>query len=326
MTQKKYKVNITTPNSWDFDSFIKFHSPGQSRTWEEFQFYHNRQDGIFDFWIVLNNLPSTTRLSVTQGNVFLVTTEEVDVIKGYSSRFLEQFDHIITSRSDIKLKNTIKSHYFTIWHIKKSYDELMHTVNNGINKTKDLSAIISSRLMYGQQVKRYALINKLKGHFKSKLDWYSREENPIADKWDGLAPYKYSIAIENSAHPGYFTEKIVDVLLSGAIPFYWGAPNISEYFPEDLVVSIPMDDYESCIGIIENNIHGNHYLDKLDLINESKFKILNEYQFLPWLSKILRVNHSNQTKQAKIVLKNYDGHNIFERIFVRLKALINQNG
>lgn len=42
--------------------------------------------------------------------------------------------------------------------------------------------------------------------------------------------YQYSIIIENSQQDNYFSEKLVDCLLSKTIPIYWGCPNIGAFF------------------------------------------------------------------------------------------------
>lgn len=39
---------------------------------------------------------------------------------------------------------------------------------------------------------------------------------------------KFTIAFENSAHPGYTTEKITDALSARSVPIYWGNPRVSE--------------------------------------------------------------------------------------------------
>jgi hypothetical protein len=39
--------------------------------------------------------------------------------------------------------------------------------------------------------------------------------------------FRFTVAYENSAYPGYTTEKIVDALLAGSIPIYWGNPEIA---------------------------------------------------------------------------------------------------
>jgi hypothetical protein len=43
--------------------------------------------------------------------------------------------------------------------------------------------------------------------------------------------YMFTIAIENTSHEHYFTEKIVNPFLYHTIPLYWGCKKIEEYFP-----------------------------------------------------------------------------------------------
>jgi len=57
-----------------------------------------------------------------------------------------------------------------------------------------------------------------------------RAYRPFADKADGLAPYRYSLVIENSQENGYFTEKLLDAFLLKTVPIYWGCPNIADFF------------------------------------------------------------------------------------------------
>jgi len=52
----------------------------------------------------------------------------------------------------------------------------------------------------------------------------------VRDKATFLSGYKFTIAFENSSHPGYVTEKIVDPLLAGSVPLYWGSEKVAEEF------------------------------------------------------------------------------------------------
>ena len=52
-----------------------------------------------------------------------------------------------------------------------------------------------------------------------------------------LAESKFTIAIENSSHPGYVTEKIVDPLLAHSVPIYWGSERVGEDFDEHSFVN-----------------------------------------------------------------------------------------
>ncbi len=42
--------------------------------------------------------------------------------------------------------------------------------------------------------------------------------------------YRFVLCFENTRCPGYSTEKITSAMLAGAIPIYWGAPDIDQHF------------------------------------------------------------------------------------------------
>ena len=52
---------------------------------------------------------------------------------------------------------------------------------------------------------------------------------PFGAKSEGLAPYRYSVVIDNVRERNYFTEKLIDAVLCGTVPIYWGCPNISDF-------------------------------------------------------------------------------------------------
>lgn len=59
----------------------------------------------------------------------------------------------------------------------------------------------------------------------------------IENKRDGIAPYLFSIAIENCQINNYFTEKLIDCFVTRTVPIYWGCPNIADFFdPTGLIV------------------------------------------------------------------------------------------
>ena len=74
-----------------------------------------------------------------------------------------------------------------------------------------------------------------------QVDIFGSQSNPVNDKIAKMSEYDFSLCTENSYHPGYVTEKLVDAYLSGTIPIYWGCidPNIYNHnsfinLPEDL--------------------------------------------------------------------------------------------
>ena len=59
---------------------------------------------------------------------------------------------------------------------------------------------------------------------------------PFGAKPEGLAPYRFSIVIENVRERNYFSEKLVDAILCQCVPIYWGCPNIGEFFDPAAII------------------------------------------------------------------------------------------
>lgn len=56
-----------------------------------------------------------------------------------------------------------------------------------------------------------------------------RGYTPFEHKADGLAPYRFSVVIENVREPNYFSEKLIDAILCDTVPIYWGCPNLDRF-------------------------------------------------------------------------------------------------
>jgi hypothetical protein len=58
-----------------------------------------------------------------------------------------------------------------------------------------------------------------------------RGEVPVFEKVSTLSGYRFALCFENTAFPGYVTEKIFDCFAAGCIPIYLGAPDIKGLVP-----------------------------------------------------------------------------------------------
>ena len=47
--------------------------------------------------------------------------------------------------------------------------------------------------------------------------------------------YLFTIAIENTSHDHYFTEKIINPIINNTVPLYWGCKKIEQYFPKHTI-------------------------------------------------------------------------------------------
>jgi hypothetical protein len=56
-------------------------------------------------------------------------------------------------------------------------------------------------------------------------------------KVDLLKNFRYNICFENSIHPGYVTEKLLEAKVAGCIPIYYGTKTVSQDFNEKCFIN-----------------------------------------------------------------------------------------
>jgi len=310
---EKKIVKLNTP--WGHDFLKNQINPSI----QGFQFEIDNDCKKCDYWIIWGDLPiGFDRMTVIcDPNKIIYMTDEAYVEKSFDQNFINQFPFVISLRDDIHHPNLIRSHEINTWHLKKTFDE----VNNNfpIKKTKTLSVVCSDLTIIPGHKKRFALVNKLIGHFKGRLDVYGSGFNYIEDKWEALAPYKYSVAIENSSIPGYFTEKLSECYLAHTYPIYYGAPDVNKYFHPDSFSLIDIDDYQKTINIIEKILIDDNYLENEKLLIEQKLLYLNSYQLFSALSKVIINNLDDSKKRVK--LNTIRAHRTYEKYY-KIKNII----
>lgn len=60
----------------------------------------------------------------------------------------------------------------------------------------------------------------------------------LETKWETLANYDFVLCFENTALPGWLTEKLFENLRVGTIPIYWGATDIGSLVPADCYIDM----------------------------------------------------------------------------------------
>ena len=88
---------------------------------------------------------------------------------------------------------------------------------------------------------------------------------PVPDKLEFQRRYKFTFAFENSAYPGYTTEKLPEGVAAGSVPIYWGNSLISREFNPARFLNYA--DYGSDEALIERIVEldndDQQYLDYL---------------------------------------------------------------
>jgi hypothetical protein len=156
------------------------------------------------------------------------------------------------------------------------------------------------------------------------FDLWGRGFTTIEDKFDGLYPYKYSIAIENYSCHDYWTEKIADSFLSWTMPIYYGAKNITKYFPKESMILIDPNNKEKSLDIIKDSIANNLFEERIDYIQEARNLILNEYQFFPAVTQLIRNSSINLLdKKWHFIPKNNPVRlPLYRRLFNRIRRIL----
>lgn len=103
-------------------------------------------------------------------------------------------------------------------------------------KTKLCSYITSFKQFTSGHIKRMELFEKLKNNPNFKDHIFGRDYKFIENKLDGLKDYMFSIVIENSVYPKYYTEKVTDCFATGTIPIYYGDESICEDFDRSGII------------------------------------------------------------------------------------------
>jgi len=264
----------------------------------EYKFEIDNECSECDYWIVWGDISlgkEKMTVKCPPENIYYMT-DEVHERKTFIPNFLNQFVNVISCRNDLKHPNVLRTHEINHWHLNKSFNDLYNTKK--LIKTKQLSVVCSDLTLLIGHKKRFAFVNKLIGHFKDRIDVFGRGFNPIDDKWEALAPYKYSIAIENSEVDGYFTEKLTECYLAQTFPIYYGAPDIDRYFDPTSLLKIDLDNFTDSIKKIETILDSNLWEKSQDLLIKQKIKYLNNYHLFPALWKLIS-NSENKGNTKK---------------------------
>ena len=120
----------------------------------------------------------------------------------------------------------------------------------------------------------------------------------MADKSEALDRFRYPIAIENHRAPHWWTEKISDAFLGHTLPFYYGAPNLTDYFPRASFIPIDIFDVEGSAKIIETAINNDEYSKRLTAIRQARDLILRKYNLFATLAEIIETRHRDMRQRS----------------------------
>jgi len=288
-------VKFTT--AWN-ENYSKFLMDNDNSN-KSIEFKINDATSICDYWVIWGGIKKEETVLCPPENIFYIT-DEAHEMRFYNQEFLNQFSSIYAVRDDLEHRSIIKIHEPQIWYFNQSFDELAFL--KPIQKSKKISVVCSDLTWLQGHKNRFSFVNKLIGHFKDKIDVYGRGFNPLEDKWEALAPYQFSIAIENNQIPNYFTEKISECFLAYTVPVYFGCPNVHQYYHSNAFIDIDIFNYKRSFETIEQIIDTpNLYNQYFENVKNARDSYFQNYFLFEWLKKILP--QTNSTKRELIKIK-----------------------
>ncbi len=254
-----------------------------------------------DYLVMLNNrMQVDIKVRCPNENIWALMQEPY--MKGHSDWMVEgheNFSKVFTHHLPSDDSKYVVSHPAIPWHVNRTFDQLVSCEIPP--KSKTISWIAGNARDLPGHVKRWALLNFIRQDNTLDIDLFGRAVQFIEDKWDGLVPYKYSLAIENSSSPDYWTEKISDCFLAWTVPIYYGCTNLEDYFPEESFIRIDIDYPEKSVEKIKSVIEADNWEKRIPAIEKARNLVLYEYQLFPHLVKLICKYPNNLSKSKEMI-------------------------
>lgn len=286
--------------------------PDKAASFGRCDFTFDPDAGQYDWLVVYDELPPQGEALACARDHTLLVTAEPSSIKVYGSAYLKQFGAVLTSHEPwaMKHREIIRRMPCLFWFYGRP------TTGSGTTKTYDM--LRSETLAEKDLLISAACSNKRMGHtlHKARYDFVQAVKQAIPelgvfghgmkemnDKAESLDRYRYHLALENHWAPHHITEKLTDAYLGGALPFYFGAPNAADYFPEDSFIPIDTRKPAESIAIIQQAIANNEFEKRQSALAEAKRRVLDEHNlFVVLANEIERLDTSKRGSDgAKLI-------------------------
>ena len=264
------------------------------------EFIFDRDQREYDWLVVYDDLPSVRGeratlweevLACPREQTLLITSEP-STIKVYGAGFLRQFGYVLTSQEPkfIQHPKPIFSQCGLIWFYggetdKTSYDYIAN--HCPVDKRATIATVCSSKQQkYTLHRDRYQFTQELKAQMP-ELDIFGHGVRFIQDKAEALDPYRYHLSIENHVFDHHWTEKLSDCFLGLTLPFYHGCPNVFDYFPEESILPINIENFGESLERIQKAIQDREFEKRLPELKEARRLVLEEYSLFPLVSRLV---------------------------------------
>ncbi|MCE8007743.1 glycosyltransferase family 10 [Aestuariivita sp.] len=180
---------------------------------------------------VLPSFGTRARISLVMGEPSVIHAKHITLLRLTHRRFFR----VLSFNEDLlaAIPNGLFFPYGTTWVPEW----------RGLDRTKHrhMSLIASAKRDTEGHRLRHAMVSRVQ-QAGLDVDVMGRGYTPFDAKSEGLAPYRFSVVIENVRERNYFSEKLIDAVLCDTVPIYWGCPNIDAFAQTDGMVLCRSED------------------------------------------------------------------------------------
>jgi hypothetical protein len=237
--------------------------------------------------------------NIDSNNIYIqVEPESIIRVKDYLISNWRNFKYIITFNQEVldSCPNAREYTHGTVWITHPEYSSI-----NVNSKQFRISTIVGIKTFTQGHKLRQELLTREKlfpnieifvsNNKVSLKNLFAKKKQVVgSSKFKTFQYFQYHIVIENSRQTNYFTEKLMDCLITKTIPIYWGCPNISKFFDTTgWIIFDDLSDLKFKLGLLtpeyyssyENVINSNFqrcfdYVKIDDNINRT-LRSLNDY-------------------------------------------------
>jgi len=306
--QKNVKVKLLHRNSLaNEESVFRVQTEGNNAKWGSCTFTFNPLEREYNWLVIIDDIfriipNKTEQLSCHKENIILVTTEPGSITR-YGRAFAKQFHYLITNQDEKVLPhpNAMRTQTGNVWFYDKDYDAIVS--ESSFKKTKKISTICSDK-QQGHTIhrQRYAF-TKIMEEEIPEFERFGRGFKWIETKAEALDDYEFHVAVENHFAPHVWTEKLADAFLGYTVTIYCGCPNVYDYFPEESLILININDVEGSILKIKEIISTeDEYERRFEAVKEARRRVIEEYSLLAMINNIVEIarEHKNKASNYKI--------------------------
>jgi glycosyltransferase involved in cell wall biosynthesis len=272
----------------DLDDALSYLTPAGTGIWDNVAFV--RETAFAPDWHVVFNTPGAHAIDIAASPNRVIFAIGEPPTRAHRPLHEGQGEGTIVLTSDedlVRLADSPRRYILAptmtrAWSVRKTYDELRAT--SVVDKPRTLSWITSNLNLLPGHRYRLDFLERLQKHVA--FDLFGRGYRPIGNKWIGLAPYRYSIAFENTRASFYFTEKLMDCFVAETMPLYFGSPDITRFFPAEAMVLIDPEDPD-VFRKIKDVIASDRWKTNRDAILEAKRLVLEKYNTFAYLASLM---------------------------------------